>query len=107
VLPAVFLMLISHLLPHTCLPPLLSAFLCAVAQVAQAPRAAAPRVQAMAELDQGWLPSKAAADDIDLSLLTACLLPSEQVGRHAGTGCSWLRSSSRMLCKGLHGTAPA
>ncbi|WIA19345.1 hypothetical protein OEZ85_003976 [Tetradesmus obliquus] len=47
--------------------------------VAQAPRAAAPRVQAMAELDQGWLPSKAEAGDIDLSLLTACLLPSEQV----------------------------
>jgi hypothetical protein len=72
-------------------------------QVAQAPRAAAPRVQAMAQLDQGWLPSKAAADDIDLSLLTACLLPSEQVGRHAGTGCGWLRSSSMMLpCTGPH-----
>jgi hypothetical protein len=48
-------------------------------QVAQAPHAAAPRVQAMSELDQGWLPSKAESDDIDLSLLTACLLPSEQV----------------------------
>jgi hypothetical protein len=65
--------------------------LCVCVQVAQAPRAAAPRVQAMAELDQGWLPSKAAADDINLSLLTACLLPSEQVGRHAGT-------ESRFFC---------
>jgi hypothetical protein len=73
-------------------------------QVAQAPRAAAPRVQAMAELDQGWLPSKAAADDIDLSLLTACLLPSEQVSRQAGTAGRWLLG---MLCRVLPGTASA
>lgn len=52
------------------------------AQVAQAPKSHAPRVQAMSELeqDQGWLPVKSESEDIDLSLLTVCLLPSEQVG---------------------------
>eukprot|EP00878_Enallax_costatus_P043411 GHUV01051383.1.p3 GENE.GHUV01051383.1~~GHUV01051383.1.p3 ORF type:complete len:106 (+),score=28.82 GHUV01051383.1:916-1233(+) len=49
--------------------------------VAQAPKGHAPRVQAMSELeqDQGWLPTKAESEDIDLSLLTVCLLPSDQV----------------------------
>ncbi|KAF8058851.1 IFT43 [Scenedesmus sp. PABB004] len=50
--------------------------------VARAPRGGGPRVQAVAELeaDRGWLPSRRATDDdIDLSLLTARLLPSEQV----------------------------
>jgi hypothetical protein len=64
-------------------------------QVAQAPRAAAPRVQAMAELDQGWLPSKAESDDIDLSLLTACLLPSEQV-------CSVIKVACLGSCQNTH-----
>lgn len=50
-------------------------------QIAHAPKASS-RMQAVAELeqDQGWvLPAR--DDDIDLSLLTACLVPSEQVMR--------------------------
>eukprot|EP00879_Flechtneria_rotunda_P025298 GHRR01026876.1.p1 GENE.GHRR01026876.1~~GHRR01026876.1.p1 ORF type:complete len:236 (+),score=111.58 GHRR01026876.1:733-1440(+) len=54
--------------------------------VAQAPRAAAPKVQVISELeqDQGWLRVKPSNEDIDLSLLTGYLLPSEQVGWFAG-----------------------
>lgn len=54
---------------------------CLLLQVAQAPKSSGPRIQAMSELeqDQGILPSKPDSEDIDLSLLTACLLPSDQV----------------------------
>jgi hypothetical protein len=51
-------------------------------QVAQAPKASNPRVQAISELelDQAWMPTQAPrSTDINLSLLTSCLLPSAQV----------------------------
>lgn len=53
-------------------------------QVAQAPKATTPQVQAISELelDQAWVPNQPArSTDINLSLLTSCLLPSAQVGR--------------------------
>jgi hypothetical protein len=53
-------------------------------QVAQAPKASTPQVQAISELelDQAWVPAQPGRNtDINLSLLTSCLLPSAQVGR--------------------------
>lgn len=55
-----------------------------VLQVAQAPKASTPQVQAISELelDQAWVPAQPGRNtDINLSLLTSCLLPSAQVGR--------------------------
>jgi len=51
-------------------------------QVAQAPKATTPHVQPISELevDQAWVPAQTArSTDINLSLLTSCLLPSAQV----------------------------
>lgn len=51
-------------------------------QVAQAPKASGPQVQAISELelDQAWVPAQPGRNtDINLSLLTSCLLPSAQV----------------------------
>lgn len=54
-------------------------------QVARAPRHAAPRAHAVAEAarDQAWVPA-GAGEGLDLSLLTACLCPSELVRRGWG-----------------------
>lgn len=52
-------------------------------QVAQAPKATTPQVQAISELelDQAWVPNQPVrSTDINLSLLTSCLLPSAKVG---------------------------
>lgn len=57
-----------------------------VLQVAQAPKSTTPQVQRISELepDQAWAPNQAArSTDINLSLLTSCLLPSAQVRRDA------------------------
>lgn len=86
----------------------------AALQVAQAPKASTPQVQAIAELelDQAWVPAQPGRNnDINLSLLTSCLLPSAQVctaegGKCWGDGhvcCLWVAwqcaaSSKRLTC---------
>jgi hypothetical protein len=69
---------------HDCL------VLVTVLQVAQAPKSSAPQFQRISELelDQAWAPNQAArSTDINLSLLTSCLLPSAQVRRGAAACC--------------------
>lgn len=61
-----------------------------VLQVAQAPKSSTPQVQPISELelDQAWVPNQAACStDMNLSLLTSCLLPSAQVRRDAARRC--------------------
>lgn len=69
-------------------------------QIARAPRGHHPRVQPVAELqrDQAWVPEGAEEGGIDLSLLTACLCPSDLVRRLAPPAARSHASGTPLAC---------